>query len=121
MTWELGCPDWRARLKSGRSLIPDLPIDRHAGDRAVAVFNKLRLADVPGTPTMAEASGEWFRDIVRVLFGSLDSVTRARAIRELFLLVPKKNSKTTNGALLMLTALLLNERPKASLIMTAPV
>jgi phage terminase large subunit-like protein len=105
----------------GRSLVPDLPLDRAAGDRAVAVFNKLRLADVPGTPTMAEAGGDWFRDIVRALFGSLDPATRARAIRELFLLVPKKNSKTTNGALLMLTALLLNERPNASLIMTAPV
>ena len=37
------------------------------------------------------------------------------------ILIPKKNSKTTNGALLMLTALLLNLRPNASLIMTAPV
>lgn len=121
MTWNLSCPDWEERLRAGRSLVPDLPIDRARGDRAVAVFNKLRLADVPGTPTLAEAGGEWFRDIVRALFGSLDPVTRERAIRELFLLVPKKNSKTTNGALLMLTALLLNERPNASLIMTAPV
>jgi phage terminase large subunit-like protein len=85
------------------------------------VFNKLRLADVPGTPTMADAGGDWFREIVRALFGSIDPVTRQRAIRELFLLVPKKNSKTTNGALLMLTALLLNQRPNATLIMTAPV
>lgn len=121
MTWNLACPDWADRLKSGRSLVPDLPLDLVQGNRAVAVFNKLRLADVPGTPTMAEAGGDWFRDVVRALFGSLDPVTRARAIRELFLLVPKKNSKTTNGALLMLTALLLNERPNASLIMTAPV
>lgn len=91
------------------------------GNRAVAIFNKLRLADVPGTPTMGDAAGDWFRDVVRALFGSLDRDTRQRMIRELFLLVPKKNSKTTNGALLMLTALLLNERPNASLIMTAPV
>lgn len=121
MSWDLSCPDWADRLRTGRSLVPDLPIDRARGDRAVAVFNKLRLADVPETPTMAEAGGDWFRDIVRALFGSQDPVTRARAIRELLLLVPKKNSKTTNGALLMLTALLLNERPHGSLIMTAPV
>lgn len=121
MNWNLSCPDWRERLREGRSLVPDLPLNRAEGDRAVAVFNKLRLADVPGTPTMGEAGGEWFRDIVRALFGSLDPVTRARAIRELFVLVPKKNSKTTNGALLMLTALLLNERPLAPMIMTAPV
>lgn len=121
MAWDLKCPDWADRLKTGRSLVPNLPLDLVAGNRAVAVFDKLRLADVPGTPTLAEAGGDWFRDIVRALFGSLDPVTRERAIRELFLLVPKKNSKTTNGALLMLTALLLNERPNASLIMTAPV
>ena len=118
---DLSCPDWAARLKSGRVPFRDLTHTGPEGDRAVAVFNKLRLADVPGTPTMAEAGGDWFRDIVRALFGSIDPVTRQRAIRELFLLVPKKNSKTTNGALLMLTALLLNQRPNGTLIMTAPV
>ena len=121
MTWNLACPDWAQRLQSGRSIVPDLPLNDAEGDRAVAVFNKLRLADVPMTPTLAEAGGDWFRDIVRALFGSLDPLTRERQIRELFLLVSKKNSKTTNGALLMLTALLLNERPRAPFIMTAPV
>lgn len=108
-------------MRAGRSLVPDLPLDLIEGNRAVAIFNKLRLADVPGTPTMAEAGGDWFRDIVRAMFGALDAATRHRMIRELLLLVPKKNSKTTNGALLMVTALLMNERPHASLIMTAPV
>lgn len=120
--WDLSCPDWEDRLATGRSLVPTLPkLDLVAGERAVQVFNRLRLADVPGTPTMAEAGGDWFRDIVRALFGSVDPVTKHRMIRELFLLVPKKNSKTTNGALLMLVALLLNRRPNASLILTAPV
>ena len=41
-------------------------------------------------------------------------------VRELFVLVPKKNSKTSYGALLMLVALLLNLRPRARFIMTAP-
>lgn len=121
MTLPLACPDWERRLRDGRPPMPDLPLYTERGQRAVQAFNLLRLADVPGTPAMAEAGGEWFRAIVAVLFGSLDPVTRARAIRELLLLVPKKNSKTTNGALLMLTALLLNERPKASFFMTAPV
>lgn len=122
MTLDLSCVDWRARLRDGRSLVPALQLpDPAAGDRAVAVFNRLRLADVPGTPAMGEAGGEWFRDIVRALFGAVDPITKARLIRELFLLVPKKNSKTTNGALLMLTALLLNERPNAPFLLTAPV
>lgn len=121
MSWNLSCPDWVERLKAGRSLVPDLPLDLVHGERAVQVFNKLRLADVPGTPTMEDAGGDWFRDIVRAMFGSLDPITKARRIRELFLLVPKKNSKTTNGALMMLTALLLNERPRAPMGMSAPV
>jgi phage terminase large subunit-like protein len=122
MTWSLACPDWADRLRTGRSLVPDLPhLDLVAGNRAVAVFNKLRLADVPGTPTMEEASGDWFRDIVRALFGSIDRETGRRMISEVFALVPKKNSKTTNGALLMLTALLLNQRPRAPMGMAAPV
>lgn len=91
--WNLSCLDWEQRLREGRSLVPDLPLDLVRGDRAVAVFNKLRLADVPGTPTMAEGGGEWFRDIVRALFGAIDQATQTRMIRELFLLVPKKNSK----------------------------
>jgi len=120
MAWDLSCPDWRDRLRTGRSLVPDLPLTED-GDRAVRVFNKLRLADVLGTPTMEEAGGDWFRDIVRALFGSFDPVAQRRMIQELFLLVPKKNSKTTNGALLMLTALLLNRRPNAPFLLTAPV
>lgn len=121
MTWNLSCPDWEQRLRAGRAPIPDLPLTPH-GDRAVAVYDRLRLADVTGTPTLADASGDWFRDIVRAMFGGYDPVTRTRYIRELFALVPKKNSKTTYGALgLMLTALLLNERPQAPFLMTAPV
>lgn len=121
MAWDLSCPDWWERLQAGRSLIPNLPLWSDQAERAVRIFNKLRLADVPGTPTMEEAGGEWFRDIVRAMFGSVDPVTRERMIRELFALVPKKNSKTTDGALLMVTALLLNERPRAGFVMTAPV
>lgn len=121
MAWDLSCKDWESRLKSGKSLIPDLPLFKAEGDRGVAVFDKLRLADVPGTPYLAEAAGDWFRDIVRVLFGSLDPVTHERMIREPFCLVPKKNSKTTYGAMLMLSALLLNRRPNAEFFFVAPV
>lgn len=121
MTWDLSCPDWKERLRTGRSLVPNLPLNLAEADRAVAIFNKLRLADVPGTPTLGDAGGEWFRDIVRALFGSWDQAAQVRHIVELLLLVPKKNSKTTNGALLMLTALLLNQRPRAPFALMAPV
>lgn len=119
---DLSCLDWEDKLRAGKPPIREgLPIDIASGDRAVRAFNMLRLADVPGAPRMGEAGGEWFRIIMRAMFGAIDPVTRERWLRELFLLVPKKNSKTTNGALMMLTALLLNARPAAKFVMTAPV
>lgn len=133
MAWDLSCPDWEQRLRDGRSLVPDLPLDLVQGNRAVAVFDKLKLADVPGTPRLGpvlptdppdqegDAAGEWFRDILRALAGSWDQATKERFIREVFCLVPKKNSKTSYAALLMLTFLLLNLRPRAPFILFGPV
>lgn len=122
MNLDLSCPDWVERLKSGRSLVPDVQLPNASeGDRAVGIFNMLRLFDVPGTPTMGDAGGEWFRRIVWALFASLDPQTSRRLIKELFILVPKKNNKTTGGALLMLTALMMNQRPRAPFLLTGPV
>ncbi len=112
--WDLSCRDWEQRLAQGRSLVPDLPLDAAEAGRAVRVFDALRLPDVIGTPTLGEAGGEWFRDIVRALFGSVAG--GERMIRELFWLIAKKNSKTTNGAALMMTAALLARRPRAEFL-----
>ena len=118
MAWSLACPDWPARIRAGRSLLPKLPLIEAEASRAVAIFDRLRLPDVPGTPTMAEAAGDWQRDMVRALFGSWDG--KERHIREVFGLVPKKNSKTTGGAGIMVTALLVNRRPRAEFLLVAP-
>lgn len=118
--WDLSCPDWKRRLMAGTSLVPDLPLDRARADRAVAVFRKLRIADVPGQPTFGESAGDWILDIVAAMFGAFDRETAMRMIRGLFLLVPKKNAKTTYGAGIMMTALILNERPMAELLLTGP-
>lgn len=80
----------------------------------------MQLPDVPGTPRLADACGDWFREIVRAIFGSWFPERRIRLIREVFVLVPKKNSKTTYGAALMLVALLMNERPNANFHLLAP-
>ncbi|MCM5556292.1 terminase large subunit [Pleomorphomonas sp. NRK JP5] len=68
---------------------------------------------------MAEAAGDWFRDIVGAIFGSLDEAG-FRHVRDVFTLVPKKNSKTTGGAGIMMTALILNKRPRAEFILVGP-
>ena len=118
--WDLACLDWRDRIAARRSLIPALPLNVQAGDRAVSVFDKLRLYDVPGTPPMAEACGDWFRDIVRAWAGSWFPDVGVRYIREIFALVPKKNSKTSNSGALGVVWLLTNERPNASGCIVAP-
>lgn len=120
MAWSLACPDWEERLRAGQSLVPPLPLDQVAAERAVAVFNRLRLADVPENPLLADAAGDWFRDIVRAQFGSWDEGRKVRHIEEIFCLVPKKNSKTSYGGLLGLTTLLLNRRPRAKLLCCGP-
>ncbi|MBP7619371.1 MAG: terminase large subunit [Gemmatimonadales bacterium] len=117
--WNFSCQDWEERLAEGRSLVPELPLDPAEAGRAVAIFNNLRLPDVPDQPSMADAAGEWFRDIIRAIFGSLQP-SGERMVREVFALVPKKNSKTTGGAGIMLTALLMNRRPNAEFLLVGP-
>ena len=92
--WSLAVPDWRERIRTGRSLLPDLPhLNRARPTGPIAIFNKLRLPDVTGTPALAEAGADWFREIVGALHGSFDPATRERMIREIFLLAPKKSSR----------------------------
>ena len=120
MPLDLSCPDWRDRLAAGRAPIPDLPLDQAAARRAVSVFDNLRLPDVVGQPRLADAAGDWVRDIVRAIFGSVDPKTGVRGVGEVFVLVPKKNSKTTSAAAIALTAMLLNQRPNADMLIVAP-
>ena len=109
--WNFACPDWRDRLREGRSLIPDLPLDNEMASRAVAIFNKLRLPDVGGQPEMREAAGDWQRHLVAALFGSLMPDGR-RMVRKVLEMVPKKNSKTTKVGALGVTALLMDPEPR---------
>ncbi len=118
--YSFACPDWEERLREGRSLVPDLPLNQAEAGRAVAIFNRLRLPDVPGQPSMGEAAGEWQRDIVRAIFGSIDPASGRRMVGEVFCLVPKKNSKTTGAAAIGLTALLMNARPNAEMMLLGP-
>jgi phage terminase large subunit-like protein len=69
---------------------------------------------------MAEACGDWFREFVGVLFGSIIRETGERMVREAMILVPKKNAKTSYGAGLLATALLLNKRPRGEFLFIGP-
>ncbi|TPW28602.1 terminase large subunit [Martelella alba] len=114
------CPDWEDKLKRGETPIADLPLDPVLAEAAVDLFNLIRVPDIPGQPTMAEAGGEWVRDIVRAAFGSYDRESGKRFIGEVFNLVPKKNSKTTNAAALGLIAMMMNRRPNVDGVIIGP-
>ncbi|HEY0120558.1 MAG TPA: terminase large subunit [Rhizobium sp.] len=118
--WVTACPDWEERITSGRSLVPDLPLFEDEAEKALRVFKRLRVPDVIGQPTYGEACGQWVFDFVRALFGSYDAKKKRRMIREFFMLVPKKNGKSSIAAAIMVTAAILNHRPEAELLLIAP-
>lgn len=123
MAFDFACPDWWDRLQAGLTPIADLPLDDAAAERAVAVFNKLRVPDAYGQPELGEAAGEWMRDIVRAVFGSMqtaEGVPEVRMVGEVFILVPKKNAKTTSAAAIALTFMLLNQRHNADMLIIGP-
>ena len=118
--WSTAVPDWVERIMAGKSLVPELPLYDAAAEKALRIFKRLRVPDLVGNPTYGEVCGQWVFDFVRVVFGSYDPETKRRAIQDFFLLVPKKNGKSAIAAAIMVTALILNERPKAELWLVAP-
>lgn len=117
--WTTACPDWAERLKKGQSIIPP-PIYPEQAEIALSVFRQLKIVDAPGSPTFGEACAQWVFDLVAALFGSYDAETGRRHITEVFVLIPKKNSKSTLAAGIMMTALLLNWRQAAGYTIIAP-
>jgi phage terminase large subunit-like protein len=118
--WDTSCRDWEARILAGRSLVPELPLYEAEAARALRVFRRLRLPDVIGTPTLGDVCGEWFFPIVAALFGSYNPETNTRHISEVFQLIPKGNSKSSNGGAVMVTAIIVNRRPEAEFLFIAP-
>ena len=118
--WATACPDWEDRIKARSSLVPKLPLFEPVAERALRVFKRLRVPDVEGTPTYGELCDEWVFDFVRAVFGSYDEAAKRRMIREFFVLIPKKNGKSSIAAAIMVTAAILNRRPEAELLLIAP-
>lgn len=118
MEWTTACPDWAERIKKGESIIPP-PLFPAVAEDYLSVFNHLHLPDVFGQPTMVEVSKQWVFDFAASIFGSL-SPDGKRYINEFFLEIPKKNTKSTLAAAIMLVVLVRNWRPFATFYIIAP-
>ncbi|MCP3721739.1 terminase large subunit [Paraburkholderia sp. CNPSo 3272] len=119
MEWSTACPDWSERLRSGRSIIPP-PIFPEQAELALNVFKQLKIVDAPGSPTFGESSSQWVFDLVASIFGAYDAESGRRLITEWFVCIPKKNSKSTLAAGIMMTAMILNWRMSAEYAILAP-
>lgn len=117
--WSTACPDWAGRLTRRESIIPP-PIFPEQAEQALNIFKQLRIVDAPGSPTFGESCSEWVFDLVRSVFGAYDADSGRRLITEWFVLIPKKNSKSTIAAGIMMTAVILNWRQSAEFSVLAP-
>lgn len=117
--WSTACLDWAERLRARESIIPP-PIFPEQAEQALAIFRQLKIVDAPGSPTFGESCAEWVFDLVRSIFGAYDADSGRRLITEWFILIPKKNSKSTIAAGIMMTAVILNWRQSAEFSVLAP-
>lgn len=106
-------------MRRGESIIPP-PLFPDEAERALSVFKALRIVDAPGSPTFGEACDQWVFDLVASIFGAYDPESGRRLITEWLVLIPKKNSKSTIAAGIMMTALVLNWRQSAEFSILAP-
>lgn len=117
--WTTAVPDWAIRIRAGDSIIPP-PIFPEQAEEALAIFKSLRVTDLPGKPTFGECSKQWVFDFVSAVFGAYDAETGNQLIREFYLLVSKKNTKSTIAAGIMLTATILCWREDEEHLILAP-
>ena len=118
--WTTACPDWERRIVARESLIPFSPLFPGEAEKALAIFDQLRMVDVGGSPTFGEVCRPWIREFAAAVFGSYDPDEGRRLITEFALLISKKNGKSTLAAGIMMTALLLNWRQSGEFLILAP-
>lgn len=119
-TWTTACPDWERRIVARESLVPFDPLFPSEAAAGLEVMSSFVVVDVLGSPTFGELAQPWVRDFVASVFGALDPESGRRLVKEWFLLISKKNTKSTTAGLLMLAILVLNWRQAGEFGILAP-
>jgi phage terminase large subunit-like protein len=120
VSWSTAMLDWEERIIAGKSITPSLPLFPKETMLALNFFSKLPLCDVPGKPKIGDMCGQWLLDLVSAVFGSYDEESGIRMLQKFFVLIGKKNSKSTGAGLLMLTALIRNRREGGEYLIISP-
>ncbi|RBP03819.1 phage terminase large subunit-like protein [Roseiarcus fermentans] len=118
--WTTAIPDWRERLVESRPLIPFAPLFPDEARAASEIFDSLPVIDVAGKPPFGDIGRPWVRDFVNAVFGAYDAATGRRLIQYFFLLIAKKNGKSTLAAGVMVAALIRNWRESGEFYILAP-
>ena len=115
------CPDWEDRIIEGRSLVPFEPLFPESAKEAQRFRHRLKIVDVgDGQQTIGEIGATWAEDLSNAVFGAYDPESGKQMIREAFVLISKKNAKSTEAASIMLTVLKMNWRKSAEILFLAP-
>lgn len=115
--------DWDTRIIQRQSLIPFKPLFADNAAEGLETFGSLLMVDAANSeeiPTFGDICRPWINEFVSQIFGSYEDATGIRHIREYFMLISKKNGKSTTAAGIMLTALILNWRLDAEFIIISP-
>lgn len=120
--WSTACRDWEDRIVKGIPLTPCQPLFPSAADSGMEIFNQLKIVDAGVT---FGDSLPWVSEFAEGIFGSYCNVEGhpdegRRLIKTFFMLISKKNTKSTIAAGIMLTVLIQNWRPEAEFLILSP-
>lgn len=120
--WTTACTDWRDRIVAGTPLTPCEPLFPSSAASGMNVFRQLQIVDVGITFGDCRP---WVQEFAESIFGSYCDVPGhpdegRRLIKTFFMLISKKNTKSTIAAGIMLTVLIQNWRPEAEYLILSP-
>ena len=118
--WTTALPNWESLIVAKQSINPVGALYPAAANQALDVMTHLVMSDLANKPLLGQVTLPWALDFAKSIFGAYDQQTGIRHISEFFLLISKKNSKSTLAAAIMLTALILNWREGAYFMIIAP-